>query len=88
MVRIWAKVMSEHKIVKDVIYEVDKEFNIKHFPLYLMDICQLLDLSVPVILSKHVKYYYLFNSTKFTIDDFIGESGFDELVIENASLSW
>ena len=52
-----------------------------------MEICQALDLSVPVILSKHVKYYYLFNLTTFTIDDFIGESGFDSLVLENANLS-
>lgn len=87
MVRIWAKVMSEQKIVKQTIFESDEVFDIQHLPLYLMEICQALDLSVPVILSKHVKYYYLFNLTTFTIDDFIGESGFDSLVLENANLS-
>lgn len=87
MVRIWAKVMQDHKIIKETIYESEETFDIQRLPLYLMEICATLDLSVPVILSKHVRYYYLFNLTKFTIDDFIGESGFDELVLENATLS-
>ena len=87
MVRIWAKVMLEQKIIKETMFESDEAFDIQHLPLYLMDICEKLDLSVPVILSKHVRYYYLFNLTKFSIDDFIGESGFDELVLENASFS-
>lgn len=86
MVRIWAKIIKEEKILKDFVYEREIDFNIKHFPLYLMDICDGLDIEMPVLLSKHVKNYYLFNMVKFNGDDFLNEVEFDNLVLESAVL--
>lgn len=85
MTKIWAKIISKEKIVKDYVYENNEPFNVKHFPLYMIDICEHFDIEVPVIISKHIKNYYLFNSTTFDITDFISESSFDRLVLENAN---
>lgn len=87
MIRIWAKIIKEEKILKDLIFEEEKDFNIQHFPLYLMDICDRLDIEMPVLLSKHVKNYYLFNMTSFSKNDFLNMPDFDSLVIENATLN-
>ncbi len=84
MNKIWAKIMLDNKIIKDCVYNLEEPFNIHHLPIYLIDICDTLDISVPILLKKHVKNYYLFNTTKFDITDFVGESGFDSLVLENA----
>lgn len=88
MIRIWAKIIKDEKILKDIIYEEsEKDFNIKHFAIYMMDICDRLDIETPVLLSKHVQHYYLFNMTKFNHDDFLNDVDFDSLVIESAVLS-
>ncbi len=84
MVKIWAKIMKNEKIVNNLIYEKSENFDIKHFAIYLMEICQIFDIEVPIVLSKHVRYYYDFNTTKFTADDFISLPNFDSLVLENA----
>ncbi len=88
MIRIWAKIIKDEKIVKDVIFEnAEQDFNIQRFALYLMDICGLLDVEMPVLLSKHVQHYYLFNMTTFRKDDFLNEVDFDSLILESAVLS-
>jgi hypothetical protein len=85
MVRIWAKIIKDNEIVKSYVYEKkDVVFDVHHLAIYLMDICGEMDIETPVILSKHIKQYYYFNSTKFLKGDFISEQNFDSLVIENA----
>ena len=85
MSKIYAKVMFEQKIKKEYTYNLKEPFNIHHLPIYLIDICEALDISVPIIITKHVKHYYLFNTTRFDISDFIGESDFDYLILENGN---
>ena len=82
MNKVWAKIMVGEKIIQDYIYELDEPFNIHHLPIYLLDICDVLNVSVPIILTTHVKNLYLFNTTKFDISDFVGESDFDCLILE------
>lgn len=81
--KLWAKVILDNKIIKDFTYENDQDFNINHLCLYMTDICEALDMETPVILKKHHEQLYLFRITTFHLCDFMHESGFDKLTIEN-----
>lgn len=86
MVRIWAKVMLNEKILKDTIYEdFETNFNSENFFNYIADICEKLDVATPVILKKHLLHYVEFNTAIFFPVDFPEEVDFDKLVIEEAS---
>lgn len=85
MVRIWAKVLTEEKIIKDMIYENFEKFDLDHFFDYISDICEKLDICTPIILSKHEYHYVNFNTATFLPADFPESVDFDKLVIEEAS---
>ena len=85
MVRIWAKVIKEDKIIKDTIYENYETFNTENFFEYISNICDVLNIATPVILSKHIFHYISFNLTTFLPQDFPEEIDFDKFIIEEAS---
>lgn len=85
MIRMWAKVITEEKIIKDMIYENPERFDFEHFFDYISDICESLDICTPVILSKHIFHYVNFNNTTFTTSDFPESVDFEKFVIEEAS---
>ncbi len=85
MVRIWAKVLKEEKILKDTIYEDTSNFDSDNFFNYIADICQTLDIATPVILSKHLLHYVEFNTAIFLPQDFPEDVEFDKFIIEEAS---
>jgi len=86
MVKIWAKVMKDQKIIKQFVYEKSIQFNDKHFNGYLMDICKELDLETPIIIKKHLSFFKEFRSVKFIADDFLEELDFDFFILENISM--
>ena len=85
MVRIWAKIMKEDKIVSDTIYENYETFKPESFFDYISNICETLNIATPVILSKHIFHYLTFNCASFLPQDFPEEVDFDKLIIEEAS---
>ena len=85
MVRIWAKIVKEEKILRDMIFEDFTTFNPDNFYDYIATICENLDISTPVILSKHIFHYVNFNNATFFPNDFPEEIEFDKFVIEEAS---
>lgn len=85
MVRIWAKVLTEEKIIKDMVYENPEKFEFDHFFDYISDICEALDICTPIILSKHTFHYVNFNTATFLPADFPESVDFDKVVIEEAS---
>ena len=86
MVRIWAKLLKEEKILKDLIYEQEESFEIENFQTYMEDISGRLEISTPIVLTKHIKHYVCFNNAVFLPADFAEVVDFDKLVIEEASL--
>jgi len=86
MLKIWAKVMLEQKIVKHFVYEKQEQFKDKSFHNYLMDICKEIDLETPIVLKKHLSFFKEFRSVKFIKDDFLEEINFDALILENISI--
>lgn len=85
MVRIWAKVMKEDKIISDTIFESDENFALDNFFDYISKICEVLNIATPVILSKHIFHYLNFNLAIFLPQDFPEEIDFDKFIIEEAS---
>lgn len=85
MVRIWAKITQEEKILKDTIFEEFVQFNPDNFYDYIAAICSELDIATPVILSKHIYHYLNFNNAVFYPQDFPEEVDFDKFIIEEAS---
>lgn len=84
MVRIWAKVIRENKIKKDMIYESIDTFRIRDLYLYMQQICHELDIGSPVVLKTHENNFLNFNICTFYPRDFVEPVSFDKLVIENA----
>ena len=83
MFRIWAKVLEDGKIVKQITYERDDKFTYSQFFTYLTDICEGLDISTPVLLKTHIFNYAKFGTVRFLPRDFAEPVEFDKLVLEN-----
>ena len=83
MFKIWARVIKEEKIVKDVMYINESNYNRKQFHTYLSEICKESDLETPILLTQHVHNFEEFNSVKFLKEDFLEEINFNYLVLEN-----
>ncbi len=83
MFRIWAKVIKDGKIIKQVNYQRDDKFSYGEFFYYLTDICDSLDISTPVLLKTHIFNFAKFNTVRFIPRDFAETVDFDKLVLDN-----
>jgi hypothetical protein len=86
MVRIWAKILKNNKIIKQCVYENDNPIDYSEFLTYVRSICERLDCPTPVLIKTHLFNYAKYNNVKFTKDDFVEVVDFDKLVLENATL--
>ena len=86
MVRIWAKVLKNNKIVKDCIFEKFENIDYSKFFDYTMEICETLDIPTPVLIKTHLFNYAKYNNVRFNEEDFVESIDFDKLVFENALL--
>lgn len=84
MIKFWAKVIKDDKLLKSVIFEDFVLFNRENFEKSVAKLCETIDEPCPVLLSKHFNHFNQFNITHFTKADFIETVKFDKLVIENA----
>ena len=75
MFKIWAKVLKDGKIIKQLSYS--QFFN------YLTDICEGLDIATPVLLKTHIFNYAKFSTVRFIPRDFAENVDFDKLVLDN-----
>lgn len=83
MFRIWAKVFSEDRIIKQFVYEREEPFAYSSFFCYLTDICDALDVPTPVLLKQHIFNYAKFNSVVFRPSDYMEDVPFGKMVLEN-----
>lgn len=83
MFRIWAKVIRDGKIIKQVNYERAEKFEYSEFFSYLADICEELDVATPILLKTHIFNYAKFNTVRFLPRDFAEPPEFDKLVLDN-----
>ncbi len=75
MVKIWGKLLVENKIIKDATIAVDEK-STTFFDM-LKQLCASLNIPTPVLLSKHVYDFNLFNICTFKPDDFVESVVFD-----------
>ena len=83
VMRIWAKLMTDGRIRKQIVYEKPEKLTYSHFFDYVSDISEKLDISTPVITKMHVFNFAKFNHVKFIPRDFVESFDYDYLVVEN-----
>jgi len=86
MIRIWAKLYKKEKIVGNIIFERQEKFDREKFFSYLSDICQKLDIIVPVVMNSHIDHFVNFNNCRFMQRDFIDKISFSRLVLESVPI--
>lgn len=84
MIRIWAKVIKNDKIVKQFMLEKIETMDYSLFFDYVREICENLDIPTPVVIKTHLFNYAKYNVLRFKKDDFVESISFDKLVLENA----
>ena len=82
--RIWAKVLKEHKIMRETVREFSsaRPSDLEGWGMIIHELCQDLDLCRPVVLRKHVNDLARFSRVVFKPADFIESVDFDEFEIE------
>ena len=83
MIKIWAKIIKDNKIVKDYVFTADKKMDYSKFLEYLIDIAYNLDIPTPVLIKTHIFNYAKYNTVRFLPQDFVDTVDFDKLVLEN-----
>lgn len=83
MIRIWAKVLKNNKIIKQFVFERAESMDYSQFFDYLREICENLDIATPVLIKTHLFNYAKYNVVRFNKDDFMESIEFDKLVLEN-----
>ena len=86
MIRIWAKVIKNDKIIKQYVLDRFEQMDYSEFFSYLTEICSNLDIPTPVLIKTHLFNYAKYNNVRFKKDDFVEPINFDKLVLENAFL--
>jgi hypothetical protein len=84
--KIWAKLLDDGKIKKQIVYEKDERLTYSRFFDYLTEICQSLDVPTPVLMKTHIFNFAKFNHVRFVARDFIEPLGYDSLFLENLVL--
>ena len=82
--KIWAKVIQNHKIVNEAVREFDsaRPSDAEGWRPVIVELCKPLDLACPVLLKKHVAELQRFSRTVFSRADFIESVSFDHFELE------
>ncbi len=84
--RLWFKVIKEHRTVREYVYEKDERLTYSHFFTYLTDACPEIDVPTPVLLKAHIMDFAKFKHVKFKKKDFVEDIDFDWLWVENIDI--
>lgn len=80
---MWAKVMVDHRIKNQCVYELDEKMDYSRMHFYLSEIAAMLDIPTPMLIKVQIFNYAKFNHVKFVKSDFVESIDFDYLMIEN-----
>ena len=83
MVKIWAKVIKNDKIIKQYVFNKDGAIDYSEFFDFVTEICYQLDVPTPVVIKTHIFNYAKYNYVRFLTSDFVESITFDKLVLEN-----
>ena len=85
MIKIWAKVIKEDKIIKQTVLIKEEQLDYGNIPTYVYEICETLDLPSPIILKSHILNYAKYNYVRFSSTDYVESIDFDKFIIENTN---
>ena len=82
--KIWAKVLLNHKIIREAVQEFSsaRPSDVVGWAPIVASLCKPLDLACPVILQKHASELARFSHTAFAPGDFIEGVSFDRFELE------
>ncbi len=81
--KIWAKILKQHKIIKEAVREFPaRPSDAQGWLFVLTELAKPLDLACPVLLKKHEQELARFNRTTFSQMDFIESVSFDRFEVE------
>ncbi len=80
MLKIWCRITSKEKIIKQNIVQFD-EREVTFYQI-VKTICESLDIPTPVILMKHLYDLKKFGISHFGKGDFVEKIDFDKLLLE------
>ena len=81
MVKIWGKLLVENKIMRDSTISVDEK-STTFFDM-LKQLCASLNIPTPVLLTKHVHDFNVFNICTFKPNDFVEPVVFDRFELSH-----
>ncbi|WP_099467347.1 hypothetical protein [Konateibacter massiliensis] len=82
MFRLWAKIYTSNRLIKDITIEDDSADTRTHKVFHALEqICYAFDLSKPIWLESNIKEFKHHSKARFTKDSFVDEIDFDFLEI-------
>ena len=83
MLKIWGKIMTDNKIVRDEVVQSDIDGSYQEkLKACIIELCYKFDISKPYWLPRNLEEYNKRLKTSFNQDNFIDEIEFDQFVIE------
>lgn len=83
MQKIWAKIVTDHRVKKGIIHDCGERLSIINFYDNLRQICENLKIPTPIVLNTYIERFLEFNILKFRARDFLEDIKFDVLLLEN-----
>jgi len=80
--KIWAKLMIEDRMIKDLIYEDSLTLTPNNYQKAIQEIAYKLDIATPISISSHYKHFERFNRIVYLPRDFIESVDFTSFVME------
>ncbi|MGD9568389.1 MAG: hypothetical protein AB7V48_08685 [Sedimentibacter sp.] len=83
MYKLWAKKIKKNSLINSIVVKNKEDISLEEKrDKCLKEICQKLDLSVPIWLKKHDLEFSQFKYVVFYPPDFVDEVDFDKLEVE------
>jgi len=82
MFRLWGKIISDNRLIKDFVVEDSSDDTRTHKIHHAIDeLCLKFDISHPIWLDANIRDFKQFDKVRFTSDNFIDSYSFDYLEI-------
>lgn len=83
MFRLWAKIIKDNKLIKDLVVENDKQSLNRTRKVFqaINDVCYEFNLAEPIWLDATIEDFKRHDKTRFTQDNFMESIDFDYLEI-------
>ena len=79
--KIWVKTVLGEKITRSILHE-QPVIDEKNFDETLYQVCQNLDLPLPLVTKTNLRHFFAFNHVKFKPRDFVESVDFDYMELE------